>query len=67
MPQKCLTTPSSVAVGDVKVKSFGVVTLIVVMFRFLQNTRDSSKLCYNVKIAFNHVKFADVKIYHVVD
>ena len=53
--------------GDVKVKSFGVVTLIVVMFRFLQNTRDSSKLCYNVKIAFNHVKFADVKIYHVVD
>jgi len=65
--QNCLVTPSSVAEGAVNVKSFGVAIRIAVMCRFLQNAKESNKLRYDRKIAINHVKFADVKIYYVMD
>lgn len=67
MRQNCVATPSSVAEGAVNVKSFGVVIRIVVMCRFLANAKESNKLCYNLKMAINHVKVADVKICHIMD
>jgi hypothetical protein len=58
MQQNCLATPSNEAVD---VKWFAVFFRIVVMCRFLQNAKESYKMCYNLQIAINHVKFSDVK------
>ena len=65
--QNCVATPSIVAEGAVNVKAFGVVIRFVIMCRFLQNAKESNRLPYNLKVAVNHVKFAEVKVYYVMD